>query len=239
MNRVIGIIQARMSSSRLPSKTLLPIHGRPMLMRVWDRLRLCQRLDEIVVATSNHPSNDMLAKVCEREIGMSYERAADNDYAVTTRLRTVADRWKADAIVRVTPDCPLLDPDLVDETVRLAVYQKAQYGSNVFPRTFPDGLDVEFLTRECLEGLPESEEPTRYIWEYPERFRIASVKHVEDLSRLNWTVNYMDDLEFVRWIYERLPEGFGWRDVLALSSHGMRLDFVQRLPEPKLIISPQ
>ena len=229
--RVVGIIQARMASSRLPNKTLLPIHGRPMLMRVWDRLRLCQRFDEIVVATSHAPSNDRLAKVCEREMGMSYERAGMTDSDVATRLQMVADRLKADAIVRITPDCPLIDPGIVDVIIATGTGQldyglagrnrlPLDYCSNVYPRTYPDGLDCEFITRECLEKLPEAEDPTRHIWEHPGQFRIASVAHSEDLSWMNWTVNYQRDLDFVRWVYGQLPEGFSWQDVLALRDQG-------------------
>ena len=233
--RVVGVIQARMTSSRLPGKTLLPIHGRPMLMRVWDRLRLCRTLDDIVVATSLATSNDRLARICELEMGMTYERAASTDADVTTRLEMVAERSKADAIVRITPDCPLMDPDIVDKVVAIATGTgwnrlPVDYCSNVFPRSYPDGLDCEFITTECLKKLPDSEEPTRYIWEHPTEFRIASVANNEDLSRLNWTVNYAADLEFVRWAYGQLPAGFGWRDLLALKREPVHEFFKGRFP---------
>ena len=235
---VIGIIQARMASTRLPNKTLLLIHGRPMLMRVLDRLRLCRRLDEVIVVTSHATTNDRLARIGGREIGMAYDRGGIADEDVTDRLLTVTERLHADAIVRITPDCPLIDPDLVDEVVAVGTGEQdygiagrnrlpVDYCSNVWPRTYPDGLDCEYITAECLSKLPASEEPTRHIWEHPDFFRIASVANPQNLSNLNWTVNYQEDLEFVRWVYERLHEGFTWHDVLGLASQRHYAPFLE------------
>lgn len=230
MAKTVAVIQARMTSSRLPSKTLLPIHGRAMLLRVFDRLAFCKRLDSIVVATSDDPANEPIRAVCQRE-GIGCVSAMSSDEQVVGRLLEAARATSADAIVRVTPDCPLVDPGLVDLVVATAMGERdfplwqrnrlpSDYCSNVFPRTYPDGLDCEFITAEALAALPEAEDATRTIWEHPEGFRITSVTHREDLSALRWTVDDARDLEFVRWVYASLPEGFTWRQVLALDEIG-------------------
>lgn len=223
--KVVGVIQSRMASSRLPGKALLPIGGRPMLLRVFDRLSLCETLDSIVVATTHAPENRVIQKICEREgIGCVVVTRPDED--VVVRLQEAARATSADAIVRVTPDCPFIDAVLVDEIIAYGTGQwdygrigwPADYCSNVYPRrSYPDGLDAEYIARETLEKLPEAEDATQYIWNSPLGFRIRSVEQAEDLSRLNWTVNYQEDLDFVRWVFERLPEGFSWQDVLALA----------------------
>ena len=222
--KVVGVVQARMASSRLPGKTLLPIHGRPMLLRVVDRLSLCQSLDSIMVATTTGPENRVIAKLCERE-GIGCVVVNKPDYNVVARLQEAAKASSADAIVRVTPDCPLIDAELVDEVVAYGkgewdygrIGWPADYCSNVYPtRTYPDGLDCEYISVDTLNMLPEAEDATAYIWSHPSGFRIRSVSGQEDYLALRWTVDYADDLEFVRWVYGRLPEGFGWREVLAL-----------------------
>ena len=213
-----------MASTRLPGKTLLPIGGRPMLLRVIDRLRLCERLDAIVVATTERPENRIIQQVCRREgIGCVVAPTMD-DTAVVARLQCAAERTSADAIVRVTPDCPLIDANLVDEVVAYGTGDwdlgrgwPADYCSNVYPRrTYPDGLDCEYISTEALGKLPEAEDATEYVWRYPLGFRIRSVDQKDDLSSLNWTVNEATDLDFIRWVYEQLPEGFGWLDVKGL-----------------------
>lgn len=222
--KVVAVVQARMGSSRLPGKALLPIGGRPMLLRVVDRLSLCERLDSIVVATTGRPENRVIQTVCEREGIGCVVYPPHHDERVVARLRMAAERTSADAIVRITPDCPMIDADLVDEVVAYGTGEwkvgrigwPADYCSNVYPRTYPDGLDCEYLSTETLGKLPEAEDATVHIWKNPMVFRIRSVEQSDDLSALNWTVNDSADLEFVRWVYERLPEGFGWRDVLAL-----------------------
>lgn len=229
-----------MGSTRLPGKTLLPIGGRPMLLRVVDRLSLCGWLDSVVVATTARTENRVIQKVCEREGIGCIVAPTEDDTRVVFRLKEAARATSADAIVRVTPDCPLVDPELL--VAEVISYGKgewdcgrigwpADYCSNVYPkRTYPDGLDCEYLSVETLEVLPEAEDVTRYIWEHPLGFRIRSVEGQEDLSALNWTVNELADLEFVRWVYEELPEGFSWRDVLRLGARA-GLQFVpQRFP---------
>jgi len=198
-----------------------------MLLRVFDRLSLCETLDSIVVATTHAKENRVIQKICEREgIGCVVVNRPDED--VVARLQEAARATSADAIMRVTPDCPLIDPTLVDKIVAYGTGQwdygrigwPVDYCSNVCPRrSYPDGLDAEYISLETLDKLPSHiEDATRPIWESPMGYRIRSVVHSEDLSRLNWTVNVAKDLEFVRWVYERLPEGFSWLDVLALGT---------------------
>lgn len=226
--KVVAVVCARMGSTRLPGKALLPIGGRPMLLRVIDRLSLCERLDSIVVATTARPENKVIQKVCEREgIGCVVFPTLD-DAMVVARLGFAAMRTSADAILRVTPDCPLVDAAVVDSVIA-AAGAWFDYSSNCFPRSFPDGLDCEYVTLETLNTLPEAEDATRYIWEHPEQFRIASVANHEDLSALNWTVNHAADLQFVRWVYERLPEGFGWQEVLSLLGEDHHGQYYRRL----------
>ena len=236
--KVVAVVAARMASSRLPGKTLLLIQGRPMLLRLLDRLCLCTGLDSIVVATTDRPENRVIAKLCERE-GFGCVVVNEPDDNVVARLKGAARAASADAIVRITPDCPLTDPDLVDQVVAAGLGAgwtgwTLDYVSNVYPRrTYPDGLDVEFVTRELLEILPEAEDPTRWIWDNPERVRQGCHALAEEnYSALAWTVDYAEDLEFVRWVYGQLPEGFGWREVLALelgAPRGMEWRFGPRL----------
>ena len=248
--KVVGVLQSRLTSSRLPGKTLLPIHGRPMLLRCWDRLAFCKRLDSIVVATSDDPANEPIRAVCARE-GIGCVSATDNDRNVVGRLVEAAGAPSADAIVRITPDCPLVDYSLVDRIVEAWLRSpRFDYVSNVLPRTFPDGLDAELVTSECLKWIEAEmphpgdtingltveadyqEEPTRFIWDFARWFSVAPgvvnqgeewgepSGPITDLSALCWTVNHARDLEFVRWVYGQLPEGFRWTDVLRLDALG-------------------
>jgi len=132
----------------------------------------------------------------------------------------------------------LIDPELVDEVVTYGrgewdfgrIGWPADYCSNVYPRrTYPDGLDCEYISTEALGKLPEAEDATEYIWKNPMGFRIRSVDQKHDLSTLCWTVNEKADLDFVRWVYEQLPEGFGWQDLFSLPMYG---DYLRRLTAP-------
>ena len=227
--KVVAVVCARMGSTRFPGKTLMPIAGRPMLLRVVDRLRLCGRLDGIVVVTTSRQENQIIRKVCKREGVPCIVSHTTDDAKVVLRLKDAASEASADAIVRITPDCPLIDAELVDEVIAYGtgkwdygrIGPEADYCSNIYPRrTYPDGLDCEYLSVPTLQRLPEAEDATAYIWANPLGFRIRSVDQKEDLSRLNWTVNYPLDLDFVRRVYEELPEGFGWQDVLNFPGSG-------------------
>ena len=170
---VVAIIQARLGSTRLPGKTLADIGGRPMLAHVVERVRATPGIDEVVIATTTRPADDPLVDWASRA-GLACARGSEED--VLDRFRTALARHPADAIVRVTPDCPLLDPDVAGRVV--ATWRDAggalDYVSNVHPPTFPDGLDTEVISRRALlAAWTEATDPadrehvTPFVWRQP------------------------------------------------------------------------
>lgn len=220
---VLAILQARTSSTRLPGKVLMPILGRPMLARQLERLSRCTSLDRLVVATSIDRSDDTLAALC-REVGVDCFRGSLDD--VLDRFFEAALPYAPDVVVRLTGDCPLADPSLIDEIVARFLDLDLDYLSNCAPPTYPDGLDVEVTRFTCLKAawseavLPSQREHVMpFIRTQPDRFRIGNHARSEDLSSLRWTVDEPEDFEFVRQVYERLYPGkpdFTTGDVLAL-----------------------
>jgi len=221
--RIVAILQARMSSSRLPGKVLAPILGRPMLARQIDRVRRSRSIDRLVVATSDRADDAPIAALCERE-GVECFRGSLDD--VLDRFYRCALHHRATHVVRLTGDCPLADPDLIDALVDMYLGANVDYASNCRPPTLPDGLDAEVFGMQALEqAWREASDPFErehvvpFIIRRPERFRVANWTWTEDLSAMRWTVDRSEDLEFARRIFESLcpasPE-FGFRDVLAL-----------------------
>lgn len=226
---VVAVIQARMSSTRLPGKVLRLIEGVPTIGRIVQRLSYSQRLAGIIVACSENPADDRIAAYCSQN-RIAYVRGSET--ALDQRLLKAADATDADAIVRVTADCPLVDPGLLDILIDMweagnpGIPVAPDYTSNVYPnRTYPDGLDLEIISRAALrfiinkvDGDPwDHEALTTNIWKHPHLFQgIQSLDHTENLGELRWTVDRPDDLEFIRWVYRNLPDGFGWQEVLAL-----------------------
>ncbi len=221
---VLAILQARVSSSRLPKKVLAPILGTAMLARQLERLKRCETIDRLVVATSDDPSDDSLATLCA-EIGVPCHRGSLTD--VLARFSGACEAFgPADTIVRLTGDCPLADPEVIDRVIRDHVASGVDYTTNAIECTWPDGLDVEVMRREALAAaaseavLPsEREHVTPFIYKHPERFRIGHVKSDEDLSHLRWTVDEPADLAFVTEVYAALyPENpaFVSADILSL-----------------------
>lgn len=224
--RVLALIQARLGSTRLPGKALAEIAGRPMLAHVVERASAIPGVEGVVLATSVNPSDGRLVEFA-RAAGLPWVRGSEED--VLDRFRVALSEHPADVIVRVTPDCPLLDPEVSGLVVSEYMRREGavDYVSNVHPPTYPDGLDTEVFSREALERawreaqLPsDREHVTTYIWRHPGRFRLANVFHTVDLSDLRWTVDTAADLEFVRTVYDSLsPTGrrrFGMAEVLAL-----------------------
>ncbi len=221
---IVGIIQARMGSTRLPGKALLDLAGAPFLARVVERMRHCQTLDALVLATTTEPSDDPLVELAE-SLGVSVYRGSVDD--VLDRFTQAARQADAALIVRITADDPFKDPQVTDHAVRLWLRQPdLDYVSNTLEPTYPEGLDIEVFTREALERawrearLPsEREHVTPYIWKHPDRFRLLNFKHERDLSHLRWTVDYPEDLAFAREVYARLyrpGQVFLMEDILRL-----------------------
>jgi spore coat polysaccharide biosynthesis protein SpsF len=205
----VAILQARMSSTRLPGKVMKPILGRPMIERQLERLRRCATLDRIVVATSLEASDDALAAHLER-MGVEVFRGSLSDvldrYASAARAFSVKGQ-----VVRLTADCPLADPGVIDDCVRLQVKLGVDYCSNGRRRTYPHGLDVEAFAVEALEvaareatGPYDREHVTPFLYRNPDRFTLGELLQARDESRLRWTVDTPEDFAFAEKVYEAL-----------------------------------
>ena len=213
--RTVAIIQARMTSSRLPGKVLMPIAGKPAILFMHARVRRAKLIDAICLATSVDPSDDALA-ACAEAAGLDVHRGSLDD--VLDRFVGAARAHQAEIVVRLTGDCPLIDPEIIDQVVGLLAGGGYDYASNIDPPAFPDGLDVEAMTVAALETAAaearlgsEREHVTPFIRNHPERFRAGLVSSPVDLSALRWTVDYPDDLELVR----RLTESVAGDPLLA------------------------
>ncbi len=206
--KIAAIIQARVGSTRLPGKVLAEVAGRPMLAHVVERAMDIPHVTEVILASTTNPADEAIV-AWARQAGIPCVRGSEED--VLDRFRLAARERAVDVIVRVTSDCPLLDPEVSGLVVReyLERGDTVDYVSNVHPPTYPDGLDTEVFSRRALEAawhdarLPsDREHVTTYIWRHPERFRLANVSHEEDLSAHRWTVDTGRDLAFVRAVFE-------------------------------------
>lgn len=232
---ILGVVQARVSSTRLPGKVLAPILGKPMLARQVERVLRATTLDKLVIATSTDPSDDALTTVCD-SAGVAYFRGSLHD--VLDRFHGAALAYGADHVVRLTGDCPLADPDVIDDVVRLHLAGAYDYTSNVYPPTFPDGIDVEVMTVGALETAWREadrtalrEHVTLLFHEAPERFRVGNLLHDPDLSALRWTVDEPEDFALVTAVYEDLysrTPAFSLDDVLAVLERRPELNDVNR-----------
>ena len=222
-----------MGSARLPGKVLADIHGHAMLWHVAERTRAAETLDDVVVATTTEPADDVIAAFC-REYRVSCFRGSEED--VLDRYYQAALQHDAQAIVRITSDCPLIDPEVVDKIVRAFLVEHTDYASNCEVRTYPRGLDTEVMTFRALERAwgearqtHQRAHVTPYIYQNPDQFRIVSVTGEEDHSAHRWTVDTPEDLEFVRKVYSRLQsEQFHWSDVLGLLEREPALTEINR-----------
>ncbi len=226
---IVAIVQARMGSVRLPGKVLLDLEGRTVLARVVRRLSRSQQIGEVAVATSTLPADDEIVQECGR-LGVACFRGSELD--VLDRYYQTARAHGADTVVRITSDCPLIDPGVVDETVMAHQSHKADYASNVFARRYPRGLDTEVFTFSALEHawreareLYEREHVTPYLYEHPDIFRMASTNGEIDYSRYRWTLDTPPDLELIRAIYSRFDgrDDFSWQEAILLMESDPKL----------------
>lgn len=220
--KVVGIIQARMGSTRLPGKVLQDLNGNTMLSRVISRLRGTPSIDQVIVATTNLAKDDSIVDECQKHAA-SYWRG--DEYDVLDRYFQSAKAAQADIIVRVTSDCPLIDPQVTDKTIRAFLEETPDYAANTLTRTYPRGLDTEVFSMRTLsrtwqqaKKAYEREHVTPYIIEHPAEFRLLSIEADNDYSGHRWTVDTPEDLAFVREVYRRFEgrEIFSWREVIDL-----------------------
>ena len=219
--KIVAIIQARMGSSRLPGKILKDINGHTMLWHVVQRAKAVNGIHDVVVATSDKTEDTVVAAACKK-LDVACFRGSETD--VLDRYYKAASFFCADAIVRLTGDCPLLDVAVIDEVIAAFVVGDYDYVSNRMELTYPDGLDTEIFSFPSLEKawheslLPsEREHVTPYIYTHPEIFALGNVRYKEDLSALRWTVDEEQDLEFARNVFSYLGNDcFGMDKILEV-----------------------
>jgi spore coat polysaccharide biosynthesis protein SpsF len=230
-----------MGSTRLPGKVLRDLEGETMLARVMRRLGRARRIDSLLVATTDRAADDAIAEECRRH-KLPVFRGDQDD--VLDRYFRAAQLVKADVVVRVTSDCPLIDPEMTDQTVAAFLEARPDYAANNLVRTYPRGLDTEVFSMDALANAwQQARKPyershvTPYIYEHPADFRILTVTEDADYSHHRWTVDTAEDLEFVRTIYSRFKEkpDFLWRDVLDLVEREPQLTELNRSIEQKAL----
>jgi len=211
-----------MGSRRLPGKVLLDLGGETVLGRVVQRLRAAQQLERIIVATTVLHADDAIEHECGR-LGIECFRGASED--VLDRHFRAAQTMPNELIVRITADCPVIDPALVDQTIELLVAENADYATTDVPATIPRGTDVEVFTTRSLERCwREAQEPhqrehvTPYYYENPGLFRLATLTSELDCGQYRWTLDTHQDYELLREIYKEFKDenAFGWRDIVDL-----------------------
>ena len=220
--KTVAIIQARMGSTRLPGKVMKDLCGETVLARVVSRVRRSTHIGEVVIATTHQPEDDHIVEECRR-LAVRVFRGEVED--VLDRYYRAAKEVEGEAIVRITSDCPLIEPEVTDATIQAFLERRPDYVSNRLHRTYPRGLDTEVMTREALDRTwRQAKKPyervhvTPYIYENADQFTVVSVRGDIDYSSYRWTLDEPGDLTFLRAVYERMEdrEGFSWRDVLAL-----------------------
>ena len=233
MSKIVAIIQARMGSSRLPEKVLMPIVGKPVLWHIANRLRCVKKINKIIIATSNTEKDDKIEEFCQK-YEINCFRGSEED--VLDRFYRAAEQFSADYLIRITGDCPLVDPSLVSTLIdfflndnfdHCGIATGAGFAQEGFIGRFPDGLDTEIFTLNALKtawleakGSMFREHVTPYIWKQPDRFKIGSLKStVRDYSEYRWTLDNIEDYELIKWIYEQLyftKSNFNMYDIVAL-----------------------
>ncbi len=215
--RVVATVQARVGSTRLPCKVLKRIAGKPLLEHVIDRLMQAEKLDQIVIATSSKEQDKCIIELAKK-LGVGWFAGSEDD--VLSRYLMAAEQARADIIVRITADCPLIDPYIVDYVVSYHLKENLDYTCNLIdetnPKSFPRGLDTEVFNTNVLKKSNElakkpyqREHVTPYIQEHPELFKIAVLEAPENYRRPTYrlTVDTYDDLRLIREIYRRLYTG--------------------------------
>jgi len=226
--KIVIIVQARMSSSRLPGKVMLPLLGKTLLYRMIERIKMVRYNITVVVAASDDRSDDVIEQAAVQMNVPCYRGSLNN---LVDRQYQAAVQYDAGIVLKIPSDCPLIDPRIIDEVLDFYFLNEGKYDyvSNLHPATFPDGNDVEIMTMDCLEktwkeaSRPlELEHTTPYIWENQDVFRIGNVTWGagKDYSMSHrFTIDYEADYQFIKRVYEELYPGkadFSCDDILTL-----------------------
>lgn len=222
---IVAIIQARMGSTRLPGKVLMLLAGTPVLKHVFDRVQKASLLSKVIVATTKNSIDDKIVNFC-KQLNIDCFRGEEDD--VLGRYYFVAQLYQADIVVRITADCPLLDGTLLNTMLGMFIAAKTpiDYLSNAIKRTYPIGLDAEIFTFSALEQTffdakkdYQREHVTPYIYENPTLFKLQGYESKINYSYYRWTLDTIEDYQFIRLIYDRLYKYnpfFSTEDIYAL-----------------------
>lgn len=223
--KAVAIIQARMGSTRLPGKVLKKVNDTTLLEYQIERVKRAALIDEIVIATTTNKQDDLIVKFCEK-LEISYYRGSEQD--VLRRYYEAAQKYEAEIIVRLTSDCPLIDPDLINQVLQFYKENEdsVDYVSNTLERTYPRGLDVEVFSVESLNKahinakLPrDREHVTAYIYTNPDKFKLLGIRNDNDYSDYRWTVDTIEDYKLIEKIIIELytkKKCFSFNDVLQV-----------------------
>lgn len=242
--RIVAIIQARMRSTRLPGKVMLPILGKPMLELMIERLRRVKQIDAVVVATTTDQSCDVIESLASR-LGVGCYRGSEED--VLDRVLQASRAAKADLIVETTGDCPVIDPEAIDLVIDTFLASDVDYCSNVLERTYPRGMDVQVFPLAVLEQVEtltqdpaDHEHVSLYIYRHPERFRLLNVSSGLSLeaAQLRLTVDTPEDFQLISKVYEHLyptKQDFNLADILALCARHPDLSMLNQHIQQKIV----
>lgn len=232
MKKIAATVEARYASTRLPGKTLLKILGKPALELMIERLKMCKRVEQIVIATSVNPDCQPIEDLAKR-LGVGVFRGSEDD--VLDRVLRAAKKYNAEVIVETTGDEILIDPKLIDEAIDYYFANNFDYVSNILDRRYPRGLDTQVFSVKVLDDVAkltkdpaDRENVSLYIYEHPERFKLGGIKAPPELDHpeWRWTLDTQDDLNFIREVYERLyykKNDFDSYDVLGLLTENPEL----------------
>ncbi|EMJ86407.1 cytidylyltransferase domain-containing protein [Leptospira meyeri] len=223
--KIVATIEARMTSSRLPGKVLKEVLNKPMLYYLVQRLRMVPSIDEIVLATTINKTDDVLIDFAKNE-GISYFRGSEDD--VMSRVVGAGESAKADVIVEITADCPIIDPAVVDQTIQLYLHNPCDYASNVVVRSYPIGMDTQVFSLDTLkksfnmtEDKLDREHVTRHIRQNPDLFKQVHLvsSYLDYWPELAVTLDEVSDYELIKkiieYFYEKNPY-FSCADIVAL-----------------------
>jgi len=225
---IVIVVQARTGSSRLPNKIFLPLSGEPLLVRMMERVMAAKTAAMVVVATSDEEEDDEVEELCEDYGYNCFRGSLEN---LLERHYLAGLEYKADVVVKIPSDCPLIDPEVIDKVISYYIQNKNKfdYVSNLHPPTYPDGNDVEVIPMPVLKITYENalmnmelEHTTPYIWERPDEFRLGNVTWETGLDysmTYRFTIDYKEDYEFIKAVYDELYEEnnlFGLNDILKL-----------------------